>query len=182
MILNFLWIGTRFVFNGIGISSKTFRGNFYLNIIILYIIESCSYCLSGFIIDITAIGRKGALWIQYIIIILSLVSLIIFKLDVAPELILNYVTRFCSSGIDLIYKTFTIELYPTLLRSVAFGINLTFGNAGSIIAPVILEYLYYWLLLSVFAVICAINSFILFFLPETVGKPMIETIAELEDK
>ena len=48
-------------------------------------------------------------------------------------------------------------------------------------APLVLEYLDNWLFLTVFAVISVISSFLLFFLPETVGKPMIESIAELED-
>ena len=182
IILNILWIGTRVSFNGISISSKSFRGNFYINIIILYILESISYCVSGCIIDIKKIGRKGALWIQYIIIIASFLLLAFLSFDkVAPELALNYIARFCAAGIEVVYYTYSIEIYPTLVRSVAFGVNLTFGNGGSIIAPMILEYLDKWLLLTVFAIVCAINSLLLFFLPETVGKPMIETIAELDD-
>ena len=181
IILNILWIGTRSSFNGISIASKSFRGNFYLNIIILYTIESISYCVLGFTIDIKSIGRKGTLWIIYFLLIVSFILLAFLEFDVTPELILNYIARFCAAGTELIYYTYTIEVYPTLVRSVAFGINLTFGNCGAIIAPLILEYLPNWLFLIVFAIVCAINSFLLFFLPETVGKPMIETIKELED-
>ena len=181
IILNILWIGTRASFNGIAISSKSFRGNFYVNIIILYVIESISYCVSGCIIDINSIGRRGALWIQYSLIIGSFLLLAFFHFDVAPELMLNYLARFCAAGIEVVYYTYSIEIYPTLVRSVAFGINLTFGNGGSIIAPLILEFLDNWLFLTVFAIVCAINSLLLFFLPETCGKPMIETIAELDD-
>ncbi len=181
IILNILWIGTRASFNAISISSKSFRGNFYLNIIILYVIESISYCVSGFLIDIKSIGRKGALWIQYLLIISTMLFLAFFEFDVAPELILNYIARFCAAGIEVIFYTYSIEVYPTLVRSVAFGVNLTFGNGGSIIAPYILEYLDNWLFLTVFAIVCTINSLLLCFLPETVGKPMIETIDELDD-
>ena len=181
IILNILWIGTRVSFNGISISSKSFPGNFYVNIIILYIVESISYCVSGWVIDIKAIGRKGALWIQYILITGSLIALAFFEFSVTPELILNFISRFCCSGIEVIYYTYSIEIYPTLIRSVAFGVNLTFGNGGSIMAPFILEYLDRWLFLTVFAIVCIINSLLLFFLPETAGKPMIETIPELDN-
>ena len=181
MILNILWIGTRASFNGVAISSKSYRGNFYLNIILLYILESISYCISGCIIDIKAIGRKGALWIQYFLITVAFLLLAFLKFDVYPELALNYMARFCTAGIEVIYYTYSIEIYPTLVRSVAFGVNLTFGNGGSIIAPMILEYLDNWLFLTVFAIVSVINSFLLIFLPETCGKPMIETIAELDD-
>ena len=181
LILNMLWIGTRAVFNGIGISSKSFPGNFYFNIIILYIIESISYTLTGLTIDIKKLGRKGNLWIMYFLIIGTLLLLAFVKLDETIELALNFLSRFCAAGIEVVYYTYSIEIYPTLVRSVAFGVNVSFGNGGSIIAPLLLEYLDYWLFLFVFAIVCFINSFLLFFLPETVGKPMIETIEELGD-
>ena len=181
LILNMLWVGTRAVFNGIAISSKSFPGNFYFNIIILYIVESISCALTGITIDIKKLGRKGNLWIMYFLITGALLLLAFIDLDETIELSLNFLSRFCAAGIDVIYYTYSIEIYPTLVRSVAFGVNATFGNGGSIIAPLLLEYLDYWLFLFVFAIVCFINSFLLFFLPETVGKPMIETIEELGD-
>jgi len=181
LILNILWIGTRAVFNGIAISSKSFPGNFYFNIIILYIVESIACALTGVTIDIKKLGRKGNLWIMYFLITGALILLAFVDLDETIELALNFLSRFCAAGIDVVYYTYSIEIYPTLVRSVAFGVNATFGNGGSIIAPLLLEYLDYWLFLFVFAIVCFINSFLLFFLPETAGKPMIETIEELGD-
>ena len=93
---------------------------------------------------------------------------------------LNFIARFCAAGIEVIFYTYTIELYPTPVRSVAFGVNATFGNGGSILAPLLLEFLPYWFFLMLFAIINAVNSFFIAFLPETVGKPMSETIDELE--
>ena len=181
IILNILWIGTRASFNGIAISSKSFPGNFYVNIIILYIIESASYCVSGFMIDIKKLGRKGSLWIQYILIIITFLLLAFLKLDTIPSLALNFIARFCASGIEVIYYTYSLEVYPTPVRGIAFGINATFGNGGSIIAPMLLEFLPNWLFLTLFAFVCGLNSILIIFLPETVGKPMIETIDELEN-
>ena len=182
VILNFLWIGTRASFNGISISSKSFPGNFYINIIILYTIESISYCVSGCLIEIRKLGRKGSLWIQYTLIIITFLLLGFLKLDTLTSLALNFIARFCASGIEVIYYTYTIELYPTPVRSVAFGVNATFGNGGSILAPLLLEFLPYWFFLMLFAIINAVNSFFIAFLPETVGKPMNETIDELEEE
>ncbi len=181
VLLNILWIGTRASFNGIAISSKSFPGNFYINIIILYIIESISYCVSGCMIEVKKLGRRGSLWIQYFIIIITFCLLAFLKLDMVPALSLNFIARFCASGIEVIYYTYTLELYPTPVRSIAFGINATFGNGGSIIAPLLLEFLPLWLFLTLFAFICGINSFFLVFLPETVGKPMVESIVELDN-
>ena len=181
IILNFLWIGTRAVFNGIAIASKTFPGNFYFNIIILYVIESVSYCASGFMIDISFLGRKRSLWIQYFIIIVCFILLAFFRLNDNQSLILNFIARFCISGTEVIYYTYSLELYPTPVRGIAFGINATFGNAGSILAPMLLEYLPRRIFLTSFAIVCVLNSIFLICLPETVGKPMIETISEMEN-
>ena len=179
VILNFLWIGTRLAFNGIAISSKSFPGNFYVNIIISYIVETISYVVCGYLIDIPKLGRKGTLWIEYALSIISFI-LLLFDFSTIPTLLFNFIARFASSGIDVIYYTYSIELYPTPVRSIAFGVNATFGNAGSILAPMLLEFLPKWLLLLLLSSICLLNSFFIMFLPETVGKPMIETIDELE--
>ena len=181
LLLNFLWVGTRASFNGVSIASKSFPGNFYVNIIVLFILEAVAYTTVGFLIDIRRLGRRGTLWIQYVLVIIMFVLLAFLELDTAGSLAFNYITRFCCAGIEVIYYTYSIEIYPTPVRSLAFGINATFGNAGSIFAPFLLEFLLNWQFLILFAVVCAINAVVLIFLPETVGKPMVETIKELEE-
>ena len=180
LLLNFLWIGTRASFNGVSIASKAFPGNFYVNIIILFILESVAYFVSGFLIDIKKLGRRGTLWIEYALVILVFVLLAFLELDTGGNLTLNFIARFCCAGIEVIYYTYSIELYPTPVRSLAFGINATFGNAGSIGAPYLLEFLKNWQFLLLFAVVCAINAIVLVCIPETVGKPMVESIKELD--
>ena len=59
--------------------------------------------------------------------------------------------------------------------------NVTFGNIGSILSPLIYEYLPNSIFLAIFALFSIIHSILLIFLPETVGKPMIETIDELKE-
>ena len=116
------------------------------------------------------------------IIIVSFLLLSFFKFSLPVELTLNFIIRFCESAIELVYFTYTLEVYPTIVRSTNFGINVTFGNIGSILAPMIYEYLPGWLLLLIFAIMCIFHSFLLYFLPETEGKPMVETIEELENE
>ena len=103
------------------------------------------------------------------------------KLSIYGELALNYIARFCCAGIEVIYYTYSIELYPTPVRSLAFGINATFGNAGSIGAPYLLEFMISWQFLVLLAAICGVNSLLLICLPETVGKPMVESIKEIDE-
>ena len=181
LILCVIWFGTRLISNAIALYSKALPGNYYFNIIILFIFESFSYYVSGVLINVSSLGRKGTLYLEYIIIIISFLLLSLFRFSLPVELTLNFIIRFCESAIELVYFTYTLEVYPTLVRSTNFGINVTFGNIGSILAPMIYEYIPGWMLLFIFAVMCIVHSFLLAFLPETEGKPMVETIEELEN-
>ena len=114
------------------------------------------------------------------LVIIIFILLSFLKLNTAGSLSLNYIARFCCAGIDVIYYTYTTELYPTSIRSLAFGINTGFGNLGSIASPYLLEFLKNWQCLILFAAMFTLNAIIIIFFPETVGKPMVESIKELE--
>jgi MFS family permease len=182
LILCILWFGTRSTSNCIALSSKALPGNFYFNIIFLFIFESSAYYFSGILINIQSLGRRGTLWSQYSIITISFLLLSFLKISDTFELGLNYVTRFCAAAIELVFYTYTLEVYPTPVRSVNFGMNVTFGNIGSILAPLVYEYLPSWLFLFIFALFSVFHAILLIFLPETVGRPMIESIEELNEQ
>ena len=182
LILDIIWIGTRAAFNGVSISSKSFPGNFYVNIIVLYIIESVAYFVAGILIEIHKLGRKGTLWIMNAILIIAFLILAFLKMEIAPLLTINYIARFSASAIEVIYYTYSIEVYPTPVRNAAFGVNCTLGNIGSVVVFLILEFVPNWVFLTIFATITLLNTGLLIFLPETVGKPMVETIEELRNK
>ena len=109
-------------------------------------------------------------------------SLSFIKFSNSVELGLNYLIRFCAAAIELVFYTYTLEVYPTPVRSLNFGINVTFGNIGSILSPLLYEYLPSWVFLFIFGLFSIIHGILLIFLPETVGKPMIESIKELDEK
>jgi hypothetical protein len=182
LILCVIWFGTRSTSNSISLSCKSFPGNYYFNIIFLFIFESVAYYISGILINIKSLGRKGTLWSQYLIITIIFIVLSFVKLSVPIELFLDYCARFCAAAIELVYWTYTLEVYPTPVRSLNFGVNVTFGNIGSILSPLVYEYLPIWLFLLVFALLSVFHSILIIFLPETVGKPMVETIEELVKK
>ena len=182
LILCFLWFGTRATSNCIALFSKTLSGNYYFNIIVSFIFESLAYCVSGFLINMKLLGRKGTLWMQYIIIIISFLILSLANISKNVELYLNFICRFATSAIELVFYTYTLEVYPTQVRCLNFGINVTFGNIGSVVSPLIYEYLPSWIFLVSFAILTVFHSFLLIFLPETEGKPMNESIEELCNK
>ena len=182
LILCILWFGTRATSNCIALFSKTLSGNYYLNIIISFIFESFAYFISGFLINLKLLGRKGTLWLQYLLIIISFLILSLVKISKTTELNLNFICRFCTSAVELVFYTYTLEIYPTPIRCLNFGINVTFGNIGSALSPLIYEYLPSWIFLLSFAILTIFHSILLIFLPETEGKPMTESIEELCNK
>ena len=182
LILCIIWFGTRSTSNSISLSCKSLPGNYYFNIIFLFIFESIAYNVSGYLINIKSLGRKGTLWLQYFIIATVFIILSFIEFPLPVELSLNFISRFCAAAIELVYWTYTLEVYPTPVRSLNFGINVTFGNIGSILSPLVYEYLPSWLFLFVFALLSGFHYFLIYFLPETVDKPMVETIEELDQK
>ena len=87
------------------------------------------------------------------------ILLIFINFSVPVELFLNYCARFCVAAIELVYWTYTLEVYPTLLRSLNFWINVTFVNLGSILSPLVYEYLPNWLFFFIFALISIFIQF-----------------------
>ena len=74
-----------------------------------------------------------------------------------------------------------MECYPTPIRALGFGLNQTLGNLAGSISPIIIEFFNEIILYISFAILVVVDIILTFFVPETVGKPMIETIEELEE-
>ena len=182
LILCVIWFGTRSTSNCISLSSKSLPGDYYFNIIILFIFEAVAYNVSGNLINVKCLGRKRTLWAQYLIITIIFFLLSFVKFPDKIELILNFFARFSAAGIEAVYWAYTLEVYPTPVRSTNFGINVTCGNIGSILSPMAYEYLPRWIFFLIFGILSIFHSFLLIFLPETVGKPMAESIEELINK
>ncbi|XP_074128852.1 solute carrier family 22 member 11-like isoform X2 [Sminthopsis crassicaudata] len=74
------------------------------------------------------------------------------------------------------------ELLPTIVRNRCKGIILTIDRIGAMLAPLvsILKHYIPALPLIIFALLCIIASFVVFFLPETQNKPIPDTMQDLE--
>ena len=56
------------------------------------------------------LGRKGTLWMQYIIIIISFLILSLANISKNVELYLNFICRFATSAIELVFYTSSLLL------------------------------------------------------------------------
>ena len=92
------------------------------------------------------------------------------------------IIRFSCTGVFTSYYIYYMESYPTPIRALGFGLNQTLGNLAGSISPIIIEFFNEIILYISFAAFVIINIILTFFVPETVGKPMLETIEEIEQE
>jgi len=169
--------------NAVVINTKSMIGNMYVNIVSLFCVEVVAGISCGFIINIPSLGRKKSLIGFFLGITVGFVLYLVFenmKLGAFALLMAMVIIRFCITGVYTTFYIYFMENYPTPLRSLGFGLNSTFGNLAGIVSPIIIEFINAYILYVIFAILCGVNIFFTFFLSETVGKPMIETIEELD--
>ena len=180
LIFTFMFMSTTFLTNVVVINTKSMEGNTYVIIVSLFCVEVVAGICCGFIINIPSLGRKKSLIIFYVGITVGFILTLLFGGSAIGGWLAMVVIRFCITGVYTSFYIYFMESYPTPLRSLGFGLNSTFGNLAGIVSPIILEYFSKYILYVIFAALSGINIFFTFFLKETVGKPMLETIEELE--
>lgn len=179
LILCYCWFTACGIYNGISVASKNLEGNFYLIQIGLFIAESISYFISGILMEIKILGRKRTIWGGMFITIACLLILALISVPNLLYFFLDLLSRFCISAVHTIFYTYSLEVYPTPVRTIGFGINATFGQIGGIVFPMLVELFEEYICFIGYSCLIGFAVFLLFFLKETVGLPMKETIDEL---
>ena len=179
LIFTFMLMSISFLTNAVVINTKSMEGNTYVIIVSIFCVEVVAGICCGILINIPCLGRKKSLIGFYLGITTGFILTLLFDSAVGRWLC-QVLIRFCITGVYTTFYIYFMENYPTPLRSLGFGLNSTFGNIAGVISPVIIEFINIYILYLIFAVLSGINIFLTFFLKETVGKPMIETIEELE--
>ena len=90
------------------------------------------------------------------------------------------IIRFSCTGVFTSYYIYFMESYPTPIRALGFGLNQTLGNLAGSISPIIIEFFPEIILYISFAALVIVDIILTLFVHETVGKPMLETIEEIE--
>ena len=129
--------------------------------------------------EIKFLGRKRTIWGGFFITIGCLLILALISIPTLLYFFLDLLSRFCISAVHTIFYTYSLEIYPTPVRTIGFGINATFGQIGGIVFPMLVELFEEYLCFLGYSCLIGVAVFLLFFLKETVGLPMKETIDEL---
>jgi hypothetical protein len=182
LLMCLIWFSCSGIYNGMTLGIKSLPGNIYINGILLFGVELISYILSGFLMDWPLLGRKKTAIITLFLSAFFMLLLVIFLHNDTCSVVFYMIIRVCITIPFTEFYTYCLEIYPTSVRSVGFGINAVCNNIGGIVVPMVLELLNSRVIYIIFTVMCGVCGFLFFFLEETVGIPMPETIKEIEEE
>ncbi|XP_074528466.1 organic cation/carnitine transporter 2-like [Halichoeres trimaculatus] len=183
IILCLVWFSLSFGYYGLSLNTSRLHADPYLSCFLSAVVEVPAYitCWLAMLFVPRRVSTIGVL-------LLGGVSLYLIQLvpDSLPSLsvALEMLGKFgITSGTSLAYA-YTAELYPTVVRNTATGICTTVSRVGSCLAPFVVQlsvffkYLPY-IILGTLAVVCAGAAF---FLPESFGRPLPQTIQEMPER
>lgn len=132
-----------FTITGIYYSSTYFlkyiEGNIFFNTFLLYLFDLFGYLLSWFFLNLLQIGRKNSI---LIFIFMSICSCIVINIRNNSQINnflvpLLFLRLFISGSYNLNFL-YSLEVYPSLVRTTGFGINCNMGCFSAIVFPLFL--------------------------------------------
>lgn len=179
--LDFLLSST--VFFGLSLNGVNFSANPYIYMMIGGAMEIPAYLLSPFIAE--RLGRKIPTLVGYFSTSVCLLILPFISNDMSwLVMFLAMAGKLALSAAFQLLFLYSAELFPTEVRLQGFGSGIFVSRAGGIISPFITDLLgskYDWAPSVVFGVFSALTAFVTLTLPETLNRPLPETIVDLEN-
>nr|XP_040577622.1 organic cation transporter protein-like [Lepeophtheirus salmonis] len=184
LILNWLWIVTSSLYYVLLLDQSELSQDLFLGFFLTTIVQIPGYLLIMLILDRPCFGRKKSL-----ICMLLLTGSSLILLPFVPEhepkyhwikVTLSLIGRFATNCAYTILCIYSSELYPTVIRGIGFSFSFTLSKIGCILGPYILMIGSFWPL--VFGVGCVLGGGLTFFLPETLGTQLPDTIEENKQK
>ncbi|KAM9302162.1 solute carrier family 22 member 6-B-like [Gastrophryne carolinensis] len=179
--ISLTWFSTSFAYYGLAMDLQRFGLSIYIVQTIFGTVDIPAKFISYFVI--TLVGRR---FLQATSCILAGVAIIVNIF--LPEEYYAVRTSMAVFGKGCLAAAFsclflyTGELYPTVIRQSGMGLGTMMARLGGIVAPLAqMTADYYHLLPLIIYCLCPILSgIIVFFLPETLGMPLPETIQDVE--
>ena len=178
----FIWFIAQGIYCGLNIGVKSLPGSVYVNGIISYCSDIISYIVCPIIIETEYFGRKKTGLLTFLFSFIFLIFLFIFINHDTLSIILYFIVHFFIAIPYSLFYTYCLEIYPTPIRAIGFGLNATLGNIGGIVVPIAIELLPRRIIYLIFAILSGICSLIFICLEETYGKHLPETIKEIEEE
>ncbi|XP_071954547.1 solute carrier family 22 member 15-like isoform X2 [Antedon mediterranea] len=177
------WFTCSLVYYGLSLSSATLGGSPYVSFALSGLIEIPANLFAY--VFMRCFGRKPCMLVSYFLGGVGCVGLLVIQPNdsnsktALARTLLAMIGKFgISSAFTGIY-VYSVELIPTVVRNSGMGICSMFARIGGIIAPQ-LDTMGNTPMYVIYGVSCFVTGFANFFLPETLNKPLPETINEIE--
>ncbi|XP_076887191.1 organic cation/carnitine transporter 4-like [Bidens hawaiensis] len=170
------------MYYGLNLNATNLETNIYISVLLNSAAEMPAYLLTGILID--RFGRKplgvGTQWFSGIFCLVGsfMGSQGNWKI---MKTMCGVLGIFGMSGSFNLLFVYTMELFPTVVRTVALGSARQVGQIGAILVPFVvvmdasLSYM-------VFGACGIVGGILIFFLPETLNQPLYDTMYGVEDE
>ncbi|KAL5737839.1 hypothetical protein ACOSP7_030600 [Xanthoceras sorbifolium] len=178
VVINFL---CSVVYYGLSLNVVNLETNLYLNVALNAVAEMPAFLITALLLD--RFGRKplaiGTMWFSGIFCLVG--ALVrgggIWK---TVRMVCGILGIFGMAGTYNLLFIYTTELFPTVVRNAALGCATQAAQMGAILAPFVVV-LGGTLPFTVFAVCGIVGGLFGFYLPETLNKPLYDTLTGMED-
>lgn len=182
LIIGLVWFVAGMVYYGLSFSAPYIGTSIYIYIFLAAAVEVPAFIL--IYVFIQKIGRRLVLLISVIISGLACLAILATPTDMTWTVTaLSLIGKFFSTGFYGLIFLYTVELFPTPVRNLAVGTGAMLSRLGSVVAPYITDILRHYhesIPMATFGSLCIISGILSFYLPETKGKNLPETVEEIE--
>ncbi|CAL0323555.1 unnamed protein product [Lupinus luteus] len=168
------------VYYGLSLNVVNMGVNLYMNVALNSLSELPAFMITAFLSN--RFGRKqltlGTMWFSGLF---CLIGSLMKKVGVwkVVRMVCGILGIFGMAGTYNLLFIYVAELFPTVVRSASLGCSNQAAQMGAILAPFVVV-LGGWLPFGVFAACAFFGGVFALFLPETMNKPLYDTIAGLE--
>ncbi|XP_071798882.1 solute carrier family 22 member 15-like [Asterias amurensis] len=182
MILMITWFTCCLTYYGLTFGASGLGGNMYINLALSGLVEVPASLLS--VCSLNRLGRRPTMAGSLFIASVSCLGVVAFpkSLDGAMSSAQTCLALIGKMGISVSFNTlylFSSELLPTVLRNTGMGVCSMSARVGGILAPMLppfgdrVAYL-------TFGIVALLSSILDLSLPESLNKPLPETVADVE--
>jgi OCT family organic cation transporter-like MFS transporter 4/5 len=168
------------VYYGLSLNVVNLETNLYVNVFVNAVSEMPAFLLTAVLLD--RFGRKpmaiGTLWFSGLFCLTGSVVRGGGSWKVV-KMICGVMGIFGMAGTYNLLFIYTMELFPTVVRSAALGCGTQAAQMGAVLAPLVVV-MGGSLPFLVFGVCGMVGGALTFYLPETLNKPLYDTMAGIE--
>ncbi|KAM3390121.1 hypothetical protein ACQJBY_011976 [Aegilops geniculata] len=169
------------VYYGLSLNVVNLKTNLYVSVAVNSIAEMPAYLLTALLLD--HFGRKplgiGTMLLSGVFCIAGSLIAGVGPMRVV-RMVCGVVGIFGMAATYNLLFIYTAELFPTVVRNAALGCTSQASQMGAILAPMVVV-LGERVPFAVFGVSGIIGGLLVFYLPETMNKPLYDTMAGLEE-